>query len=55
MGNAVKVYSVTGQEVKSIVLDGSGVQEVRIEQKGIYFVSLVNHNGLVKTLKLINS
>ena len=55
LGKTVKVFNVAGQEVLSETLDGSGVKNISIENKGIYFVTLMENNQAIKTLKLINN
>lgn len=54
-GQTLKVYSATGQEVSSMVLDGSGSQKITTEEKGIYFITLIGTDGVKNTRKLIHN
>ena len=55
LGSTVKIYNMMGQEVSSDLLDGSGVKNISLENKGLFFISLTQNNKIIKTLKLINN
>lgn len=55
LGKTLKIYNISGQEVKSIILDGSGTQAISLHQNGMYFIVLKDNNETLKTLKLINN
>lgn len=54
LGKTLKIHNMAGQEVQSIILNGSGIQNIQLNKPGIYFVSLISNEGIFKTLKLIN-